>query len=82
MICVYGYYPTGSLCNLVSPLCNGFNVQTGACFACLYGLTLQNGVCIDNNCVQKNGNNGCRQCASSYQLDSNNVCQLVDVNCL
>lgn len=65
LICVYGYFPSGSTCQIVSSLCNGFNVQTGACFACLYSLTLLNGKCIDSNCLSINGN-VCAICATNY----------------
>jgi len=82
LICVYGYFPKGSSCVAVSSLCDGFNVQTGACFGCLYGLSLQNGACIDNNCLSFNANNSCKQCSTSYQANQNGVCQYSDPNCL
>ena len=74
------FYPTGRTCSAVSPFCNGHNVQTGACFACSYGLQFNSGVCTDPNCIQSSPKS-CTSCNSGYKADSNGVCQFYDVNC-
>lgn len=48
--CTYGYFPQNKICAQVSPFCDGHNIQTGACFACKYQLSLQSGRCIDYFC--------------------------------
>lgn len=60
--------PTSGQCKSISPLCNGFNSQTGVCLNCYTGYTLQNGACVigtsttlDPNCKTFNGNT-CTQC--------------------
>jgi hypothetical protein len=82
LVCVNGYYPSGSICAAVSQYCNGYNPQTGACYNCLYGLTLNsNGKCLDSNCIGTKSDGTCATCVATYSLSPYGVCQFVDPNC-
>lgn len=82
LICVYGYFPDGNKCTKVSSLCKDFNVQNGKCTSCVSsGFNLNDGKCIDPNCVSRNGD-ACASCKSNFAYkDGDKICKLVDANC-
>lgn len=62
-------------------MCNGYDLSTGECLACKNGLTLQNGMCIDPNCLNT-GSDGCLECKAGFKIGQNILCEFSDANCL
>ena len=65
----------------MSDLCDGHNVQNGHCFACKFGLKLNQGKCLDLNCQEFEGEK-CKSCKQNFKKDSNSICKEFDKNCL
>lgn len=52
MICAERYFPDDKKCSKVSSTCKDYNLQNGKCTSCsIQGFTLDNGKCIDINCI-------------------------------
>lgn len=82
LVCVFGYFPEGTKCSKVSSLCKDHNVQNGKCKSCISdGFKLDDGKCVDPNCVSKNGD-ACTMCKSNFLFsESDKICKLSDPNC-
>ena len=51
-VCIDGFYPSFDTCKRVSSRCNGYDKDTGACFACSGIFLFNKGKCLDPNCVK------------------------------
>jgi hypothetical protein len=67
LICVERYFPDDKKCSKVSNLCKDYNVQNGKCTSCsIQGFTLDNGKCVDPNCIAKNNDDSCSNCKPNF----------------
>jgi len=79
--CESGYYPNGTQCVPVSPLCQSYNLTNGNCLACISSYTLNQGKCLDLNCLNQQSN-GCVQCKNNFRvLGGSSLCVFYDPNC-
>jgi len=72
--CYYGYYLGSGICIPANPYCNGYNMNTGACYDCYPGYYLSGALCLASNpnCQTVAPQTGyCTSCYTGYLLWGN-----------
>ena len=82
------YFNSNGACVAVDPLCKGFNPANGACTACYESFVLQGSICVEDTNFQSTDPNCaewlqgvCLRCATRTFVNSQGLCQTVNINC-